>query len=1002
MTVDIRAPNGDTVRFPEGTPDSTILDVMRREYGGPTATRPPPQPAGRSGLTWGQWARDLVTGEHTTEHPNAEEFATALARGVPQENIERLRNVDFDMSAVNRAAVTPDPAAQLDILRRNIPGLESRTDRHGNLMLRAPLFGVTDWTYLNRPGISGRDLDELATGTLVTLPFFGLFGQGANLATRVGTGALAGAAGSVTQDVAAIASGSEQGIDPLRAGIGGVVGGALAPGVPSAVGRAVARPFQRTGAAASDAERQAAADALRARAAAGETLTTAEQRALAASDALDVGVDLPHAATSPSGRLLGQAAAQVPFVGRPITKAVETATGQIDDAVNRVVTGLGSGSRVSAGEGVRDELTGVLATGARTVTDSARRHVDDFEGALENIVARFGTGGRVSAGEGARQGIRDWIGPGSGAYLTRLYDSVNNLITDHALRRPLTSTRAAALDLTRDLERGIAPSNRPAIDLVERAAFARDGLTYAETKRLRTEIGARISGSILPEAGTSRPALQRLYEALTEDLQSVILQAGGKNAEDAFLRANHVARTVSQWREALAAIVGTEGNAPAERVLDRLLAMASARPGADINRLIQARAVITRQGGEEAWNEVASAALRQMGRGADGLNVSRLRTEYGNLSQSGRDLLFGSGPMRRELETLMGRAGQAETVQAALRSGSQSALEAAMVGDATIAAIARQRASLQKVLGANAATSAEGIVDTLVTMAGASRGADIARLRQVRGLVGRDAWDDLASAVLRSMGQTKDGLSIARLRTAYANLSKEGRDELFTGEWRRSLDKVMNVAAAFEKFQRAGNPSGTTRTIVGVGIGFTGIGTAIAHPFMVLGGALGHFGLASLLAKPTSAATVARWMQAYAAAAGKPTSAQVTVLGQASRALARAAASMGMAPDQVQAQLEEAARALQQRRDAIGPWHTSVQREPDVRRLADAGLATNQTYQALLRAGVHRSNAEAAIGNAQLAARMLRNPERYSEPGTPAERLIQERASQHSAVGLVG
>ena len=965
------------------------------------ATQPPPQPAGRSGLTWGQWAEDLVTGRHTTEHPNAEEFATAIFRGVPEENIERLRNVDFDLSAVNRAAVTPDPAAQLDILRRNIPGLEHQTDRHGNLMLRAPLFGVTEWTYLNRPGISGRDFDELATGTLATLPFFGMFGGGANLGQRVASGFVAGAGSSLTQDAAAIASGSEQSPDPLRAVIGGGVGAALAPGVPSAIASTVARPFRRAAPAASDAERQAAADALRARAAAGETLTTAEQRALAASDAIDENVDLPRAATGPGTRLLGQATAQVPFLGRPITKATERATQQIDEAVDGVVARYGSGSRVSAGEGIRDELSGVLATGARTVTDTARRHVGEFETGLENVISGFGSGGRVSAGEGARQGIRDWIGPGSGEYLTRLYDSVDNLIADHALRRPLTSTRAAARDLASDVERGIAPSNRPAIGLVERAAFSREGLTYAETKQLRTEIGARINGSILPEAGTSRPALQRLYGALTEDLQSIILRAGGKDAEDAFLRANHVARTVSQWREALAGVVGAEGNAPAERVLDRLLTMASARPGADINRLIQARAVITQQGGEEAWHEVASAALRQMGRTGEGLSIARLRTEYSNLSPNGRDLLFGRGtPLRQRLEALMGQAERPERLQAALRTGSQGELEEALIGDAGIRAIAEQRTSLQKVLGREGAASAEGIVDTLTTMAGAGRGADVTRLAQVKSLVGQNAWDDLASAVLRALGRSKDGLSIAQLRTAYEKgLSTDGRNLLFTGEWRKSLDRIMTVAAAFEKFQRAGNPSGTTRTIVGVGLGFGGVGVAIAHPFMVLGGALGHFGLASLLARPTSAATVSRWMSAYTAAAAKPNNAQLTLLGQASRALADVAAREGVTSNNVQAQLDEAASRLQpgqQRRDSIGPWHTTMQREPDASRFAG-----NQTAEALRRHGVHPTNIEAAIGNAQLAAAMLRNPTDYQEPGTPAMQLIERRRAMGSAVGGV-
>jgi hypothetical protein len=58
-----------------------------------------------------------------------------------------------------------------------------------------------------------------------------------------------------------------------------------------------------------------------------------------------------------------------------------------------------------------------------------------------------------------------------------------------------------------------------------------------------------------------------------------------------------------------------------------------------------------------------------------------------------------------------------------------------------------------------------------------------------------------------------------------------------------------------------------------------------------------------------------------------------------------------------------------------------------------AGPGNNVTYNALLIKGVHPDNARQVIGNADLAIRMLRNPEAYREPGTPAERLIEQRAA---------
>lgn len=50
----IHAPNGDIIEFPDDTPDSTILDVMRREYGGPVpeaANQPEPRKGSTQPIT---------------------------------------------------------------------------------------------------------------------------------------------------------------------------------------------------------------------------------------------------------------------------------------------------------------------------------------------------------------------------------------------------------------------------------------------------------------------------------------------------------------------------------------------------------------------------------------------------------------------------------------------------------------------------------------------------------------------------------------------------------------------------------------------------------------------------------------------------------------------------------------------------------------------------------------------------------------------------------------
>lgn len=175
----------------------------------------------------GLWQRlkSSVTGEGRTEFPDAQEFFRAYADTRPEDLP--------DVSAVMQSAITSNPAAAWDIIRKKMPHVEGALDKHGNLMLRAP--GMKDWAYLNKPGMSMRDLDEVGTQTLATLPFLGVAGQGATLPMRIASGAGFMGLGEITRQGLEKAAGSEQGGDTERLAFATGLGGALAPGVPSAV-----------------------------------------------------------------------------------------------------------------------------------------------------------------------------------------------------------------------------------------------------------------------------------------------------------------------------------------------------------------------------------------------------------------------------------------------------------------------------------------------------------------------------------------------------------------------------------------------------------------------------------------------------------------------------------------------------------------------------------------------------------------------------------------------
>ena len=206
---------------------------------------------------WGEWAwggiKSAVTGGDRTEFPEAPEFLPAQQRAsqesfqrakeagqiaaTPEERAAQAERGEFEPfygPEISRSAITPDPEAQYDILKKAIPGLERKQDKYGNIMLRTP--GMTDFAYLNKPGISNRDINEFGTQTLATLPLLGLAGKGVTTTGRALYGATGLGASSIAQDVAAGEMGSEQGVDPERAAISSGLGAAIPVGVNAARG----------------------------------------------------------------------------------------------------------------------------------------------------------------------------------------------------------------------------------------------------------------------------------------------------------------------------------------------------------------------------------------------------------------------------------------------------------------------------------------------------------------------------------------------------------------------------------------------------------------------------------------------------------------------------------------------------------------------------------------------------------------------------------------------
>jgi hypothetical protein len=314
-----------------------------------------------------------------------------------------------------------------------------------------------------------------------------------------------------------------------------------------------------------------------------------------------LGVDVPRAVTTDSmaAQRVASGVRNIPLAGDPLVKGAEKATTQLGNKATEVAQGYGGGTVAGAGDAAKGAITQYI-TG--TTADRA----------------------------------------------TKLYNAVDNLV-DPAVKTELAATRGVIAEIAQSRDAAALPAGK-AIESVLPGVTRPEGLTYEGVKTLRTNVGEMLKGGILPE-GMSQGELNRIYGALSQDLKSSVLAAGGQKAGAAFERANRYYSLVSDRRAQLAKIVGSDGNAPAEQVFDKLLSKASSSSRADIETLAKARKAI----GADDWNEFASGAVQRLGRdpaamtGPDALNAvsdfspQRFLTGYGKLSEAGKAMLFRSG-----------------------------------------------------------------------------------------------------------------------------------------------------------------------------------------------------------------------------------------------------------------------------------------------------------------------------------------------------------------------
>jgi hypothetical protein len=181
--------------------------------------------------TWVDKTRKFFTGEGSKEFDYPDFDAAYLdpkykPLGLDRKGMKIEGNIAPDPELTIGYNMATDDERRLQIIKEHRPDLidSARIDKHGNVYVTN---GGKQF-YINRPGASGQDLRSGAGAVLASLPGTGAVSKGLqseNMVVRGGSAALAGASGSVLQDIAAKNAGAKVGVSPsnalMAAGISG-------------------------------------------------------------------------------------------------------------------------------------------------------------------------------------------------------------------------------------------------------------------------------------------------------------------------------------------------------------------------------------------------------------------------------------------------------------------------------------------------------------------------------------------------------------------------------------------------------------------------------------------------------------------------------------------------------------------------------------------------------------------------------------------------------------
>lgn len=263
-------------------------------------------------------------------------------------------------------------------------------------------------------------------------------------------------------------------------------------------------------------------------------------------------------------------------------------------------------------------------------------------GRVREVAAdRLGRAGDFEAGSALKNRVTNWIKNSTNEddiLISDMYRQVGDQVRD--VPANLQNLRNLRKELLDEKKRTTTRAHDAALGLIDEMLDPRrfpQGMPYSDILEKRKEIGARMSGDITAEAGTSQPTLKRIYAAMTEDMKFALRRGGGARGERAWEEANAAARQVAEERGILEGLIGAQGQIMPERIVQRL--RTSSRSRAGNVRLLR---LLDRILEPAEMGDLAATIADDLGRSLKNgeFSAQRFTTDYGKMSDAAKDILF--------------------------------------------------------------------------------------------------------------------------------------------------------------------------------------------------------------------------------------------------------------------------------------------------------------------------------------------------------------------------